>query len=66
MYGKSACTVLGGTGVQLEYGRNIVAPSRKQTANRENQLLPKFRESPVYSQSMPKQMSYSTSTRLFS
>ena len=33
----------------MVYGRDIVAPSREQTANGENQLLPKFRESPAYS-----------------
>ena len=31
------------------YGRNIVAPLRKQAANRENKSLPKHREAPVYS-----------------
>jgi hypothetical protein len=36
MYGKSACLVLGGSGVRLVYGRDIVAPSRKQATNREN------------------------------
>ncbi len=40
MYGKSACPVLRGAGVQLEYGRDIVAPSRKQAANREHKLRP--------------------------
>jgi hypothetical protein len=33
----------------MAYGRDIVAPSRKETANREDELLSKFRESPVYS-----------------
>ena len=40
MYGKSACPVLRGAGVQLEYGRDIVAPSRKQTANGEHKHRP--------------------------
>ncbi len=40
MYGKSACPVLRGAGVQLEYGRDIVAPPRKQAANREHKLRP--------------------------
>jgi len=40
MYGKSACPVLRGAGAQLEYGRDIVAPSRKQAANREHKLRP--------------------------
>ena len=40
MYGKSACPVLRGAGVQLEYGRDIVAPPRKQAANGENKRRP--------------------------
>ncbi len=40
MYGKSACPVLRGAGVQLKYGRDIVAPPRKQAANREHKRRP--------------------------
>ena len=40
MYGKAACPVLRGAGVQLEYGRDIVAPPRKQAANGENKRRP--------------------------
>ena len=40
MSGKAACPVLRGAGVQLEYGRDIVAPPRKQAANGENKRRP--------------------------
>ncbi len=40
MSGKAACPVLRGAGVQLEYGRDIVAPPRKQAANREHKRRP--------------------------
>jgi hypothetical protein len=38
--GKAACPVLGGAGEQLRYGKDIVAPSRKQADNRENKYFP--------------------------
>ena len=40
MSGKSACPVLRGAGVQPEYGRDTVAPPRKQAANREHKRRP--------------------------
>ena len=40
MYGKSACPVLRGAGVQPGYGRDIVAPPRKQAANGEDEHRP--------------------------
>ncbi len=40
MSGKAACPVLRGVGVQLKYGRDIVAPPRKQAANREHKHRP--------------------------
>ena len=40
MYGKSACPVLRGAGVQLGYGRDVGAPPRKQAANGEHKHLP--------------------------
>jgi hypothetical protein len=38
--GKSACPVLGGAGEQLGYGKDLVAPPRKQAGNRENKHFP--------------------------
>ncbi len=40
MYGKSACPVLRGAGGQPAYGRDTVAPPRKQAANREHKRRP--------------------------
>jgi hypothetical protein len=40
MYGKAACPVLRGAGVQLRYGPDIVAPPQKQAENRENKRGP--------------------------
>ncbi len=40
MYGKSACPVLRGAGVQPGYGRDTVAPPRKQAANGEDEHRP--------------------------
>ena len=38
--GKSACPVLGGAGEQLRYGKDLVAPPRKQADNGENKHFP--------------------------
>jgi len=38
--GKAACPVLRGAGEQLRYGRDLVAPPRKQAENRENKRFP--------------------------
>jgi hypothetical protein len=38
--GKAACPVLGGAGEQLGYGKDLVAPPRKQAGNRENKHFP--------------------------
>ena len=40
MFGKAACPVLRGAGVQLAPGQDIVAPPRKQAANREHKHCP--------------------------
>ena len=40
MYGKAACPVLRGAGVQPKYGRDKVAPPRKQAANGEHKHRP--------------------------
>ena len=38
--GKAACPVLGGAGEQLRYGKDLVAPPRKQAENGENKYFP--------------------------
>jgi hypothetical protein len=44
--GKAACPVLGGAGVQLVYGRDIVAPSGNQTETENTNFTPEALEDP--------------------
>ena len=47
--GKLLVRFCEGHGVQLMYGRDIVAPPGNQAANRENKHQPKYLKKPVYS-----------------
>jgi hypothetical protein len=49
MYGKAACPVPRGTGDQPGYGRDIVAPSRKQVVTEKTNFFLQSRKAPVYS-----------------
>ena len=49
MYGKAACPVPRGTGDQPGYGRDIVAPPRKQVVTEKTNFFLQSRKAPVYS-----------------
>ncbi len=49
MYGKSACPVLRGAGGQPAYGRDTVAPPRKQAATEKTNIVLQRWETPAYS-----------------
>ena len=50
--GKAACPVLRGAGVQLGYGRDIVAPPRKQAETEKTNIFLQPREAPAYSKDL--------------
>jgi len=49
MYGKVACPVPRGAGDQPGYGRDIVAPPRKQVVTEKTNFFLQSRKAPVYS-----------------
>ena len=52
MYGKAACPVPRGTGDQLGYGGDIVAPSRKQVVTEKTNFFLQSGKAPVYSKNI--------------